>query len=299
MIAYVFSGQGAQNTGMGLDIFCRSKAGRQVFEMADQIRPGTSKQCFEATKEELSLTVNTQPCLFTVDLAAARAMDELGYKADMAAGFSLGEIAALAYTEVFSDEAAFRLVCKRAEYMHNAALESPGSMVAVLGLSAEKVSEICGHFTKVEPVNFNCPGQTVVAGLPQELEQLIPEVKAAGGKARPLAVSGAFHSSFMNEAAENLGKWLIHTNPAKPRIPLYSNKTGALYGSDIKELIEHQVCSPVKWQAIIENMAASGVDTFIEVGAGKVLCGLISKTLPRATVLHYSELFNQNSTGGK
>lgn len=293
MIAYVFSGQGAQNTGMGLDIFCKSAAGKKVFEMADTIRPGTSKQCFEGTKEELSLTVNTQPCLFAVDLAAARAVDELGYQADMAAGFSLGEIAALAYTDVFSDEEAFRLVCKRAEYMHNASLESPGSMIAVLGLSGEQVSEICGHFHKAEPVNFNCPGQIVVAGLPQELEQLKAEVKAAGGKARPLAVSGAFHSSFMNEAAENLGRWLAGTSPKKPRIPLYSNKTGALYGSNIKELIEHQVCSPVKWQSIIENMAASGVDTFIEVGAGKVLCGLIAKTLPRAKAIHYSELFNQ------
>ena len=299
MIAYVFSGQGAQSPGMGFDIFCKSKAGKRVFEMADSIRPGTSKQCFEGTKEELSLTLNTQPCLFTVDLAAARAMDELGYKADMAAGFSLGEIAALAYADVFSDEEAFQLVCKRAEYMHNASLESPGSMVAVLGLEADKVIEICGHFTKAEPVNFNCPGQTVVAGLPQELEQLIAEVKEAGGKARKLAVSGAFHSSFMNEAAENLGRWLLSTSPQKPRIPLYSNKTGALYSSDIKELIEHQICSPVKWQAIVENMAASGVDTFIEVGAGKVLCGLVTKTVPRAKAIHYSELLNQNDIGGK
>ena len=293
MIAYVFSGQGAQSPGMGLDIANRFKAGKQVFDLADRLRPGTSKQCFEGTKEELSLTVNTQPCLFTVDLAAARAIDELGYKADVAAGFSLGEIAALAYTGVYSDEEAFQLVCKRAEYMHQASLDNPGSMVAVLGLSGEKVSEICERFTKSQPVNFNCPGQVVVAGIPEELEQLTLDVKAAGGKARKLAVSGAFHSAFMKEAAAKLGNWIADTTPKAPAIPLYANKTGEPYGANIKELIEQQVCNPVKWQTIVENMAATGVDTFIEVGAGKVLCGLIGKTLPEAKVIHYSELLDQ------
>ena len=293
MIGYVFSGQGAQSTGMGRELYEKSEAGRRVFNMADHIRPGTSVQCFEASKEELSLTINTQPCLFTVDLAAARAVDALGYRAEAAAGFSLGEIAALAYTEAMSDEAAFRLVCERARLMHLASQKNPGAMMAVLGLDKKTVQELCSYFTKTEPVNFNCPGQIVVSGLPEELDHLASLVKEKGGKGRRLAVSGAFHSSFMTEAAEQLGEYLQDAEINDPRIPLYSNKTGTLYSGDPKELVKMQVCSAVRWQDIIENMADSGVDTFIEVGAGKVLCGLIAKTLPQAKTIHYSELLEQ------
>lgn len=295
MIAFVFSGQGAQNTGMGKDIYENSAAGRAIFDTVDRIRPGTSTQCFTAPKEELSITVNTQPCLFAVDLAAAAAMDELGIRADCAAGFSLGEIAALAYTGVLSVEEAFRLVCRRAEYMHEAAERTKGAMLAILGLTGEQVEAICSSVPGAEPVNFNCPGQIVAAGTEEAIAALTPLVKEAGGKARPLAVSGAFHSSYMAEASEKLGGYLDQIELRRPKIPLYANKTGEPYGMDAKSLVREQVRSPVQWQKTIENMAATGVNTFIEVGAGKVLCGLIGKTVPEAKAVHYSMILQDKS----
>lgn len=293
MIAYVFSGQGAQAPGMGKDLYENSKAAKAVFEMAESIRPGTIDQCFNSTKEELSITINTQPCLFTVDLAAARALDEKGYKADMVAGFSLGEIAALAYAGVMSDEDAFRLVCKRAEFMQAAAQANPGGMMAVLGLSADKVIDICKDIEGTEPVNFNCPGQIVVATPEEFMDTLAAKVKENGGKGRKLAVSGAFHSSYMAEAALQLGEYMEGCTFNTPSVPLYSNKTGMPYGDNIQELVKYQVCNAVQWQKIVEDMGSKGVDTFIEAGAGKVLCGLIGKTLSDVRAVHYSDILQE------
>lgn len=293
MIAYVFSGQGAQAPGMGKELYENSKAAKAVFDMAEAIRPGTIEQCFNSTKEELSITVNTQPCLFTVDLAAARALDEAGYKADMAAGFSLGEIAALAYAGVMSDDEAFKLVCKRAEYMQAAAQANPGGMMAVLGLPADKVVEICKEVEGTEPVNFNCPGQ-IVAAVPEEfMEELAAKVKENGGKGRKLAVSGAFHSSYMADAALQLGEYMESCNFNTPAITLYSNKTGKPYTENAKELVKYQVCNAVQWQSIVEDMGNKGVDTFIECGAGKVLCGLIGKTLSGVKAVTYSDILQE------
>ena len=152
-IAFVFSGQGAQYSGMGQSLCEASPAAKFVFELADSLRPGTSSQCFSGTVEELSVTKNTQPCLYCVDLAAAKALEEKGVRADYAAGFSLGEVAAAAFAGIFTDKSGFEFVCRRAEAMQKAAEENPGSMAAVLKLSNEKVEELCGRFSKVWPVN--------------------------------------------------------------------------------------------------------------------------------------------------
>ena len=162
-IAFVFSGQGAQYSGMGKALYASSPAAKAVFDMADSLRPGTARQCFEGSMEELTQTVNTQPCVFAVDLAAARALAERGVQPDCVAGFSLGEIAALAFAGVLSDEEAFRLVCKRGELMDKAARENPGAMVAVLKLTSAQTEELCQRFEKTYPVNYNSPAQTVVA----------------------------------------------------------------------------------------------------------------------------------------
>ncbi len=276
-IIFGFAGQGSQFAGMGKELYETSKAAKEVFEVAESIREGTIKQCFEADLAELSLTQNTQPCLFCVDLAAAMALDEKGIKADYAAGFSLGEIPALAYSGVLSVEDAFKLVVKRAELMADAAEKNPGAMAAVLKLSFEEVEAICENFEKVYPVNYNCPGQLVVAGDKAELELFCKEVAEKKGRAKMLNVSGAFHSPFMNEAAEGLRDYLKTVKVNAPKIPLYSNFTSVSYtGSEdeIKENIVKQVVSPVKWQQTIEGISA---DTFIEVGAGKTLCGLVKK----------------------
>ncbi len=276
-IAFVFSGQGAQYTGMGKELYECSPAAKAVFDMADSIRQGTSTQCFEADKETLSITVNTQPCVFTADLAAAAAVAEKGIKPDYLAGFSLGEIAALGFGGVMSYEEAFRLVCKRGELMDKAAKENEGAMVAVMKLIPEKVEELAKQFDNTYPVNYNSPAQTVVATTKENADKLVEAVKAEKGKGIKLAVSGAFHSPFMRSAAEGLGEYLADKELEKPLIPIYSNVTAQPYGDDIKQLIKSQAESPVQWQKTVENLIAEGVDTFIEVGVGKTLAGLIKK----------------------
>ncbi len=276
-IAFVFSGQGAQYSGMGKEMYDSSAAAKAVFDMADSIRKGTSKQCFEGTKEELCQTVNTQPCVFAADLAAARALEEKGIKPDFVAGFSLGEIAALAFSGILSDKEAFRLVCKRGELMDKAANENKGAMAAVMKLSPEKVEEICSGFDKTYPVNYNSPAQTVVATTEENAEAFCEAVKEAGGKAKLLAVSGAFHSPFMAQAAEGLAEYMKDVEFGSPKLPIYSNYTAKPYEGDFKSLVKAQVESPVRWQTIIENMTAQGVDTFVEVGVGKTLTGLIKR----------------------
>ena len=276
-IAFVFSGQGAQYSGMGKEMYDSSAAAKAVFDMADSIRKGTSKQCFEGTKEELCQTVNTQPCVFAADLAAARALEEKGIKPDFVAGFSLGEIAALAFSGILSDEEAFRLVCKRGELMDKAANENKGAMAAVMKLSPEKIEDICSGFDKTYPVNYNSPAQTVVATTEENAEAFCEAVKEAGGKAKLLAVSGAFHSPFMARAAEGLAEYMKDVEFGSPKLPIYSNYTANPYEGDFKSLVKAQVESPVRWQTIIENMTAQGVDTFVEVGVGKTLTGLIKR----------------------
>lgn len=283
-IAFVFSGQGAQYTGMGKELYDCSPAAKAVFDMADSIREGTSAQCFEADKEILSRTVNTQPCVFTADLAAAAAVAEKGIKPDYVAGFSLGEIAALGFSGILSYDDAFKLVCKRGELMDKAAQENKGAMVAVMKLTPEKVEEIAAKFDSTYPVNYNSPAQTVVATTEENADALMEAVKAEKGRAVKLAVSGAFHSPFMSSAAQGLGEYLQDKALNEPAMPIYSNVTAQPYSGDYKELIRNQVENPVQWQKTVENLIELGVDTFIEVGVGKTLAGLIKKINKDVTV---------------
>ncbi|NBJ89100.1 ACP S-malonyltransferase [Acutalibacter sp. 1XD8-36] len=294
-IAFVFSGQGAQYPGMGQSLCEASPAAKFVFELADSLRPGTSSQCFSGTLEELSVTKNTQPCLYCVDLAAAKALEEKGVRADYAAGFSLGEVAAAAFAGIFTDKSGFEFVCRRAEAMQKAAEENPGSMAAVLKLTNDKVEELCGKFTKVWPVNYNCPGQLVVAGESGQLKEFQELVKAEGGRAAPLAVSGGFHSPFMESAASELEDVLANIALGRPRLPVYANFTAKPYSDNAKELLVSQVKSPVRWQETVEALAAQGVDTFLECGPGKTLCGLIKKTVKTARVFQVQDAETLNA----
>lgn len=279
-IAFVFSGQGAQYSGMGKELYDASPAAKAVYDMADSVREGTSKQCFEGSTEELCKTVNTQPCVFTADLAAAYALTEKGIAPDCVAGFSLGEISALAFSKILSDEEAFKLVCIRGELMDKAATENPGAMVAVMKISPQQVEEVCSQFDKTYPVNYNSPAQTVVATTSENVDAFCEAVKNAGGRAKQLAVSGAFHSPFMADAAKGLGEYMENVEFSEPEVQIYSDYTAKPYEGDYKALVKAQVENPVKWQTIVENMIADGVDTFIEVGVGKTLTGLIKRINP-------------------
>ncbi len=296
MIALVFSGQGAQYSGMGKSLAACSPAAKRIFDMADAIRPGTSVQCFSGTREELTETKNTQPCMFCVELAAAAALRERGIEAEALAGFSLGEISALAWSGAVSLEDGFRLVIRRGELMQAAAQETESGMLAVMKLAPRQVEELCARFQRVYPVNYNCPGQIVVSGGAGELEQVKAAVKAAGGRAVPLAVRGGFHSPFMASAARGLAKALEDYTFRSPRVPLYSNYTARPYEGDFRELLSRQVESPVRWQAIVENLIAAGVDTFIEAGPGKTLCGLIRKINGDVRTLHVEDAESLDDT---
>lgn len=276
-IAFVFAGQGAQFAGMGRDLCQSSDAARRVFEQADSIRPGTSRQCFEGTDEELKETKNTQPCMFAVEMAAAAALSSEGIHADMTAGFSLGELAALTYAGAMDFGTGLRLVKRRGELMQRASELQPTAMAAVLKLTNEKVEELCSQFEQVYPVNYNCPGQVSVSGAEAEMPAFSAAVKAAGGRAVPLKVRGAFHSPFMKLAEEGFAKEMEKFPFHTPHIPVYSNYTSQPYGDDIPGLLAQQICHPVLWERSIRNMIAAGVDTFLELGPGRTLCTLIGK----------------------
>ena len=288
-VAFVFPGQGAQYPGMGKELAAISPAAAEVFRVVEALRPGTAEQCFSGTAEELQQTAVTQPCMVAVELAAAAALEEAGVRADMTAGFSLGELAALSYAHVIDISTSFRLVCRRGQLMQRAAEAHDTSMAAVVKLSNEAVEALCQQFPGVYPVNYNCPGQVTVAGLKSEMPAFSAAVKAAGGRALPVEVSGGFHSPFMAEAAESFGKALENVTFSAPEIPLYANVTGLPYQEDPKELLQKQICSPVHWEAIIRNMIFAGADTFIEVGPGNVLQGLIKKIDPAVRTFGVSD----------
>lgn len=294
-IAFVFSGQGAQYPGMGKELANADERVREVFLQADGIRPGTSDQCFFGADEVLNETKNTQPCLFAMEMAVAAALEKAGIKADMAAGFSLGELSALTYGGLGDFDTMFGLVCRRGELMQEAAFAHPAAMAAVLKLSAEKVSELCAGFTEVYPVNFNCPGQVSVSGAREEMVDFQAAVKNAGGRAMPLKVKGGFHSPFMKEASAAFRRELEGAQLSKTSIPVYANKTAKPYfadevlgaaialetdtasQADAKDLLASQIASPVQWERTVRNMIADGADTFVEIGPGETLCGMIKR----------------------
>lgn len=276
-IAFVFSGQGSQYSGMGKSFYDMGTAAKKLYDDAEAIRPGTMEQSFCGNDEDLKITLNTQPCMYLVELAAALSLNENGIFADGTAGFSLGEIGALAYSNSYSYLDGFKIVTARGKLMNEASDPENTAMCAVLKLDSETVAKTAGEFEKLYAVNYNCPGQTVVSGLKKSMADFEGKIKELGGRCIPLAVSGAFHSPFMSEAAEKFASELANYKIEAPKISVYANLTAKPYGEEIISTLKGQMQSPVKWQETIENMISDGYTDFIEVGPGKTLCGLIKK----------------------
>lgn len=284
-IAFVFPGQGAQSVGMARDVYDTLPEAKALFESADaKLGFELTKLVFEGPAEELKQTANTQPALLTASLALLQAVQAKGIKADYAAGHSLGEYSALAAAGVLSFEDAVSIVRARGQFMEAAVPGGQGAMAAVLGAERAALTELCAEIsaagTVVEPANINCPGQIVVSGSAEGVEALSARVKEIGAKrAIALEVSGPFHSSLMKEAAEKLGAKLAEVAFNEASVPVVANVSARpVSGSDaVRESLIAQVYSPVLWEDSVQWLIGEGVDTFVEIGPGSVLAGLIKK----------------------
>lgn len=282
-IAFIFPGQGAQYPGMGKPLYDSEK---EIFDMAESLRPGTLHSCFEGSAEELRDTAVTQPCLYTVELAAAESLMKAGVLPDALAGFSLGEVVALAVGGAYTYEEGFSIVCKRGELMAKTTEKVKTGMIAVLKLRNEEVERVCALHEGVYPVNYNCPGQVTVAGLTESLDGAKADFTAAGGRVIPLAVSGGFHAPFMSEAAKAFGGFLAGREIGVLERPVWSNRTAERYGDDVWKLMEEQIDHPVLWEKLINNMVSSGINVFIEIGPGQTLSKFVKKIHPDAKTYH-------------
>ena len=281
-IAFVFSGQGAQYVGMGKEFYDSISAVKNLYDACEAIRPGTLEQSFTGDPENLKQTENTQPCLYLADLAAALALKENGISPDGLAGFSLGEIPALALGGAYSLEDGFKIASVRGKAMAEASKGVDASMMAVVRIPSEQAEELAKPYDKIFPVNYNSPMQLVFSGDKEQLEAFGADVKSAKGRGLMLKVSGAFHSPYMTPAVEPFGKALENFDIKLPEIPVYANYTAAPYEGDPKALMLEQVNHPVQWTKLIRRMAEDGFDTFIETGVGTTLQKLITQILPGA-----------------
>jgi [acyl-carrier-protein] S-malonyltransferase len=294
-VAYVFPGQGAQSTGMGLDLYDSYPAAKKVFDDADaSLGFSLSRLCFEGPENELTKTHNVQPAILVVSIACLRALEE----ADMAdfpspafvAGHSLGEYTALVAAGALGLAEAVLLVRERGRLMYEAGLRNPGSMAAVIGLEAETVKDISAS-SGTEISNVNCPGQVVVSGAAEALTEAGKLAKTRGARAViPLKVSGAFHSALMEPVVGEFRKVVAGFEFQPPAIPVISNVTAQpLTDADsIKQELVKQLRSCIQWQRSVEYMVQGGAARFYEIGPGRVLSGLIRRINPELQVFNIS-----------
>ena len=283
-IAFIFPGQGAQYPGMGKDFYETSEAARGVFARAAEVTGLDMERLVFTENEDLDRTEYTQIAMITVELAILKAVTEMGLKADVCAGLSLGEYAALAASGVMEADDIFRIVRKRGIFMQNA-YPVGGAMSAVLGLDNEAVDAACQSASEktgkvVTVANYNCPGQIVITGEAEAVAAAAEGCTTAGAKrVMPLNVSGPFHSALLSEASGKLAEELEKAEVHVPIIPYYSNVTAqAVTEADgIRGSLADQICSPVRWQQSVERMIADGVDCFVEIGPGRTLAGFMKR----------------------
>lgn len=297
-IAFVFPGQGAQKVGMAKDVYDALPQAAQLFKTADQtLGFSISELAFEGPEEQLKQTANTQPALLTASIALLEALKSKNITPDYVAGHSLGEYSALVAANALDFEEAVAIVRARGQFMEQAVPSGQGAMAAVLGAEREPLAALCAEISAtghaVELANVNCPGQIVVSGSVEGVNAVSARVKEIGGKrAIMLEVSGPFHSSLMKSAADQLSERLQSVSFHDATVPVVANVTATTVtsASDIQALLVEQVYSPVLWEDSVRFLINEGVDTFIEIGPGNVLTGLIKKIDKNVRLINISSL---------
>ncbi|GAB5565423.1 MAG: ACP S-malonyltransferase [Winogradskyella sp.] len=297
MKAYVFPGQGAQFSGMGLDLYENSPLAQELFEQANDILGfSITDIMFEGSAEDLKQTKVTQPAIFLHSVILAKTLGE-DFKPDMVAGHSLGEFSALVAAGALTFEDGLKLVSQRAQAMQKACELQPSTMAAVLGLEDEVVENVCEETEGVVvAANYNCPGQLVISGEIDAINKACETLKEAGARrALVLPVGGAFHSPMMEPAREELAAAIENTTFSKPNCPIYQNVTASAITdeNEIKANLISQLTAPVRWTQSVQQMIADGATHFTEVGPGKVLQGLVKKINRQAETA--SATFNTNA----
>ncbi|MFF5993281.1 ACP S-malonyltransferase [Lysinibacillus sp. KU-BSD001] len=291
-IAFIFPGQGSQQVGMGAELVAVNENSKAFYTQADAVLGfSLSKLMFEGPQEELTLTYNAQPALLTTGVMIARQLMDAGVKPDYTAGHSLGEYSAFVTSNVLTFEEAVQVVHKRGLYMDEAVPAGEGAMAAILGMESTELQQVCEDVSATGEVaqlaNLNCPGQIVISGTKAGIEQACALAKERGAKrAIPLTVSGPFHSTLMQPAAEKLADAIEQVDFKVPSIPVVSNVTSTLLEDvqAIKQEMIDQVSSPVQWEQNVRTLMDLGVTVFVECGPGKVLSGLVKKIDRGATV---------------